>query len=89
MGSTAKRTEQEVQRLLDLLGGRGVGGRLFNELRGERLVERYGLGFNHDRDHDQRISAVRIEDVQQVVQRYFQSLTIVTSAPSVVPSRET
>ena len=168
---TVRITDAPTQDVLEvfeaiLTGGRGVGGRLFNELRGERLVyhvmgrnlagpapgfyfflaqtlpemreevsrriqanvlpialrgvpaaefelvkqkliaahamqnttpasqafqaavfELYGLGFDHDRDYDQRINAVRIEDVQQVVQRDFQNPTIVTSAPSVVPSQ--
>ena len=46
------------------------------------IIELYGLGFDHDRDYDQRIGAVRIEHVRQVVQRYFHSPTIVTSTPS-------
>lgn len=163
---TVRITDTRTQDALEVLeailtGGRGVGGRLFNELRGERLVyhvagrnlagpapgfyfflaqtlpemreevarrihanllqiaqhgvpaaefelvkqklivahamqnttpasqafqaavwELYGLGYDHDRDYDERIQAVRIEDVQQVVRRHFHNPTTVTSAPS-------
>ena len=152
---------QDAFEVLDaiLTGGRGIGGRLFNELRGERLVyhisghslsglaagfyyflaqtrppmrhevirriqagvrqigeqgvpdeefalaqhklitghalrnttpaaqafqaavlELYGLGYRHDDSYAERIRRVTVQDVQRIVQRFFQQPLVVTSA---------
>jgi zinc protease len=44
--------------------------------------ELLGLGYEHDRGYDDRISKVTVEEVRQVVQQHFQRAVIATSAPA-------
>ena len=43
--------------------------------------ELLGLGYDHDRTYDERISQVTSEDVRDVVRKHFQRALIATSSP--------
>jgi zinc protease len=49
--------------------------------------ELYGLGFDYDESYDQRIKEVTVEDLRQLVRRYFQSPLVVTSSPASPPTK--
>ncbi len=44
--------------------------------------ELYGLGYDHHKTYEARISQVTIEDVRNLVKEYFQNAIIATSAPA-------
>lgn len=44
--------------------------------------ELYGLGFDNDKGYDARIEKVTVDDVQDLVKKYFQTPIIATSAPA-------
>jgi len=44
--------------------------------------ELYGLGYDNDKSYDQRISKVTVQDVQDLVKKYFKNPIIATSAPA-------
>ncbi|MFV1964870.1 MAG: M16 family metallopeptidase [Pirellulaceae bacterium] len=45
------------------------------------VFELYGLGYDHDDSYDERIRNVRMEDVQDVIERFFREPIVVTSKP--------
>jgi zinc protease len=51
--------------------------------------ELLGLGYEHDRGYDDRISKVKVGDVQAMVQKYFQRAIIATSSPDDSPGSPT
>ena len=42
----------------------------------------YGLGYDYDASYDERIKAVTVEDLRQLVDKYFQHPLVVTSSPA-------
>ena len=49
------------------------------------IDELYGLGYDYDRGYESRLSAVTVEDLVQVVSKYFRNPIVVTSSPDESP----
>ncbi len=49
------------------------------------IDELYGLGYDYDRGYDERISAVTVADVVEVVRTYFRHGLVVTTSPETPP----
>ena len=46
------------------------------------IDELYGLGYDNDKQYDARIEKVTVENVQDLIKKYFQTPIIATSAPA-------
>ena len=49
--------------------------------------ELYGLGFNHEESYAARIAKVKIEDLQELVKKYFAHGLTVTTSPDAAPGQ--
>lgn len=53
------------------------------------IDELYGLGYRYDKDYERRISAVTVEELKQVVEKYFRNPVIATTSPEDPPQIST
>lgn len=52
------------------------------------LDELYGLGFDYEESHARRINAIRVEDLQAVVEKLFVNPLVITTSPEAAPVME-